>query len=166
MKLRKVRRSDLDYIGALACEDLQANRLYGFAYDKSSISKLFDGLYRKKDSFFVIIEEDGVPIGWFVGIPEHGVKHSYITGMSQVYYQCRLTGMKAVACLRIVHQAFFNFAESRKYQIVVTSSILPSKEIFEKILMKDGWLPSSGHLLVKLTRFHPGEPEHRGGRQG
>lgn len=166
ISLRRVRRSDLAYISELACEGLQANHLYGFSYDRNSLRKLFEGFYRTKDIFFVIIEEEEKTQGWFVGVPDHGVKHSYITGMSQVYYQCQLQGLKAIAALRIVHEAFYSFAEARKYQIVVTSSILPSKEVFEKVLMKDGWQPSSGHLLVKLTRFHPGEPEHRGVRKG
>ena len=166
MLLRRVKRSDLDYICGLAVKGLTANPLYGFNYDIESIKKLCEHFYRTKDVFFVILEDDGATVGWFVGIPDHGIKHSYITGMSQVYYQCELSGFKALAALRIVHEAFFNFAEARKYQIVVTSSVLASKEIFEKVLMKDGWLPSSGQLLVKLTRFHPGEPEHRGGRQG
>ena len=162
ISLRRLRRSDFSYVKALAFKGLSANPLHGFDFDEFTIAKIFDRFYRTRDAFFVGLEEDGRLVGWFSAVPGHGVMHSETKAMSQVYYQCELEGFKGIAALRQVHESFFNYTEAKKYELAITSSILSSQKVFNRILVRDGWTPSTGELLVKPTRFHLSLRQQRG----
>jgi hypothetical protein len=100
--------------------------------------------------------EGGEVVGWMAANEGTHQQHSYIKGMTQSYYHSSLSGVKAVKALIAFHEDLYKFAEKCRLHIVITSSVLPNKETFNRILTKNGW-HVSGDRLVRRTCHYPTE---------
>jgi hypothetical protein len=103
-----------------------------------------------------VMTENGEVVGWMAAGNGTHQMHSYIRGITQSYYHTSLTGFKAVKALIAFHEDFHKFADKNKFEVAITSSILPTKEIFTKILEKNGW-HVSGSRLIRKTSHYPSE---------
>jgi len=124
-----------------------------FPVDEAQLPAVFSR-FMNRDNYFKGMFEDGVMVGWMLCVPGHGYHHSAVKGMSQLYYHSSLTGIKAARALVAFHQDFFEFAEKRGYEIVVTSSYLPNATVFEKLLSRAGWSGGGEGRLSRPTKFH------------
>lgn len=114
--------------------------------------------------FFKVLEIDDEIVAWVAAHGSHDQHHSLVKGITVVYYHSMLSGIKAVKALNFVHEAVFAYAEKHMYEIVITSSYLPTREAFNKILAKAGWREHHG-VMKRRTRWHQFGPETARGEQ-
>jgi len=123
-----------------------------FPSDEVSCRKAFEFYLRQ--SYFKVMEIDGIVVGWLLACDGAGNYHSPIKALTQLYYHTTLRGTKAVKALIEFHEHLFNWAEQRRYEIVLTSSVISSSsETFKRILEKNNWR-WTGRMLTRRTKWH------------
>ena len=90
-------------------------------------------------------------VGWIYA-REANISHIENSVLQQYYYASNLTGIKAVKLLSVLHQAMFDYAEDKGFELVMSSgSHMDSKNVLTRVLAKDGW-DTRGYLAVKYTK--------------
>jgi hypothetical protein len=155
MKIRSPKLKDFESICAISIPFIEKYNEIGFLWNRDSLFKLFKLLLNSKQHYFRLMMIEDEIVGWFAAVPSHNSPHSYITGMSQIFYHSKLKGEIAREAIKVFHRDYFNEAEQRVFQIVTTSSILPNFETFSRILEEENWMPVGMGRLVKWTKNHP-----------
>lgn len=155
MELRRLRRSDFGAVIALSVPLFGQYNDEAFPLNRASCLAMLNGFLSTPKSYFKGLFIDDKLSAWMYCSPGHHYHHSYINGMSQIYYHSDLTGFSAVRALTKMHEDYFNHAEKMKFQTVSTSSYLENYELFERILEQAGWRVTGPGRLVRLTHYHP-----------
>ena len=75
---------------------------------------------------------------------------SYKSGLVQKVFVSTQSGVKAVRHLRMFHNQMIKYAKTKKLSYCHTSSMLPTKATFNRILQKDGWREIEVGLVFEL----------------
>jgi len=105
-----------------------------------------------KATYFRVVEHGGRVVGWMQADLTQLCTYSPKKVLSQRFYHTSLKGISAVKALLAVHRDMFEFAERRKIEVLSTGSYLPNKEVYQRILIKDGWVLDGG-LMFKITKY-------------
>jgi len=155
-QIRPLRRSDFPALLELSMGLFSQHNDADFPIKESELYATLNGFLANRQSYFRGLFEEGRLVAWMLSVPGHGHPHSSITGMSQLYFHSRLSGVAGAHALVDMHEDFFNHVERKQMHIAVTSSVLPNSEVFVRILSRAGW-KSVGHgRLTRKTRWHPG----------
>jgi hypothetical protein len=155
MKIRSMRHSDFHEVIRLSSELFERYTEPDFPVSYTSAYQGLEKLFTSA-AYLKVMTENGEVVGWMAAGDGTHQMHSYVRGLTQSYYHTSLTGLKAVKALIAFHDDFYKFAEKARLHIVVTSSILPNKEIVNRILEANGW-HVSGDRLVRRTSHYPHE---------
>jgi hypothetical protein len=150
-----MRKSDFHEIVRLSAELYEQYAESDFPTSYASVYQGLDKLFMSAPYLRVMTENSDI-VGWFAAGNGTHQQLSYIKGMTQAYYHTSLTGIKAVKALIAFHDDFYKFAEQNGFQVVITSSALPTKQVFNRILERNGW-HVSGDRLVRKTSHYPAE---------
>lgn len=149
---RNARRSDFRAITALSrgLYEKYGDPLFPVT-DQSSFAMLERFL---KLPYFKVHEEDGELKGWMAATSGGDQHHSAIRCLSQIYYHTTLNGLKAARTLVAFHDDLLAYADKYKYEAVITTSYLPTRDAFTALLVRAGWTAHGGRLS-QATRHHP-----------
>ena len=155
MSFRQVRRSDFEAM-------YRMSRSF-FDYADEDLPSSREGCYRMFNAFignspYFKVNVENEIVGWFLAADGSAFYHSTIRAVSQLYCFSILKGAKGVKALTEFHKDYFRSMEGRGYQVVLTNSYLPNKNLFNRILIKDGWREGPV-VLKKRTKWHPSGPE-------
>jgi len=150
--IRKVRQTDIRKIIEVS-EPYYTN--YGhplFPCDESSLRDIFNTLLRTS-KFFYCAEFNGTLVAWMAANEKSPHPYSPVTCLNQSFYHTTLQGRKAIELFKVMHDWLFEFAEHREYETVFSSSVLPNKQIFYRLLTSIGWSETPTGA-VRQTRHH------------
>ena len=101
--------------------------------------------------FVLMAEEDQELIGWIYA-KEVDVPHLDYKVLNQMYYASNATGFKAIKLLKILHEEMYEYAESNKFEILMSgSSYEDSTYVLSRALAKYGW-SSKGSMAIRKTK--------------
>lgn len=152
MTIRRARRSDLPALSRLSRSLFEKYNDPDFPVTEASCAEAFETFARMP--YFRVMERGDAVVGWLAAGEGAGMFHSSTKALSQLYYHSELSGLSAARALVEFHENLFLFAESRGYEVVVTSSVLPSSETFSRLLERAGWTRGE-RRLTRRTRWHP-----------
>jgi len=125
-----------------------------FPVTAESSYNMLSGFMSGMKYFKVMIDDTDKLVAWMACSEGHDQHHSSIKAFSQIYYHTNLSSIKAVKALVMFHNHYFEFAQKMGAQVVITSSYLPSKGVFTRVLEKNGWQEYGGRLR-RLTNNYP-----------
>jgi hypothetical protein len=105
--------------------------------------------------YFRVLEKDGQIVGWIAAAANPVYLYNITPTLVVLSYQCVLKAKSAVMALIDVHEDVHEFASTRCYEVVVTSSVMANSTVFERILTQEGWL-KRGNILLRQTRHYTG----------
>jgi len=96
--------------------------------------------------------EDGHLVVWFIGQEGSAQPFSDVKCLTQTTYHSSLAGIKGVKALIEFHKNFEDFAKAQGYNVIVSSSYLPSKATFNRVLVREGWSEAPFGMVKNLIR--------------
>lgn len=159
--IRGVRRTDFPALRRISQGLFERYNDPDFPVSDASCAQAFEAFANMR--YFRVMELEGEVVGWMVAHEGAGMHHSDVRALTQLYYHSELTGIRAARALVEFHEHLFQYAERLGYEVAVTSSILPSSEVFSRLLERAGWRRGS-RFLTRRTRHHrlqAGCPETR-----
>ena len=127
-------------------------------YDKYSIEEFpFDEKLCKSnfkqallsDKYIRVIEKNNEIVSWIVATKGLIFQHSSQEALLIEYYKSKLTGYSAAKSLIYAHEDAINYARLKKIKYVVSSSIMNNSDVYENILIKQGWIKRKSILIYK-----------------
>ena len=109
-------------------------------------------LYMNSDVFMVMTIEETI-VGWFSASIRKPFHYSPKSALCLSFYQTNLAGIKAVRALMYVHKYLIMRAESKRLEIVMSDSAMPTKKTFNRILEKNGWVERNNSMFKK-TKYY------------
>src|SRR5690606_38558974 len=136
MRIRSVRRNDFAKIKEISSEF----RKYSDPLFEITDYSLFTGFsnFVQNCKYYKVMEIEEQAVAWFAATDNHDQHHSATKAMTQIYYHCSLKGKKAIKALIDFHEHFVCWAERNGYEVCISGSYLPSKDVFNRILQKEG----------------------------
>jgi hypothetical protein len=146
MKIRNIRQGDFKEVIDLSREFYLHHGDEDFPLDYNTA---YTGLHAMRSSggYLRVMEINNRVVGWFSAKRGTHQPHSNVKGCLQIYYHSSLRGVSAVKALIAFHDDFFNYVEKIGYEVAITSSSLPNREVFERVLLQHGWLRAKDRLL-------------------
>jgi hypothetical protein len=151
MKFRKSNIKELNKYYDVAIECSLSSRVPEFTLDKDYVLKVISDLMHGE--YFRVIEYKDEVVGWMAANKNNVQLYNTRDVLSVTSYQCILKGRKAIEALIDIHEDLYDFAISRKYELVVTNSVLNSRNTFNRILTQEGWLDRNSVLLRKTPHY-------------
>lgn len=114
---------------------------YGHEYfpcDENSLRQTFVYLLRSVD-YFKVIEVEGTIMAWMAARETSPHPYSHARCLSQSFLHSCAEGALAVQIVKAFHSDLYETAQQRRFDVVCSSSFLPSKNSFYRILEKEGW---------------------------
>ena len=71
--------------------------------------------------------------------------------LAQMHYMSNISGYKAVKALRLAHNSMIDFAGKRGITLLQANSLLDDYDLFNSILIRDGWVPRGSTVMRRLT---------------
>ena len=111
--------------------------------------------YWLNGAFIRIAKEDGVMLGWILGISS-ALEHIPQRIVTQRYYASDCTGIKAFRVLKMLHEELLQYAHKvRAHYCTSSSSHFDEKFAFSKMLEKCGWT-RRGYLALYYMKDYDG----------
>ena len=127
------------------------------SYDKC-LKSLVD--YWSRGACIRIAEEDGLMLGWILGV-EASLEHVSERLVSQRYYASKCPGMKAYRVLVLLHSELLVYAARLKATYCTsTGSHFDEKFVFAKMLEKSGW-KRRGYLALFYMKDYDGRQKRK-----
>lgn len=124
------------------------------SFMKTSKETSYRNLFNKVrlNKFVRAVEIDGEIVAWIYAdavVLEHT---DYVT-VQQMYYGSSQHGIMAVRCIKLLHEAMLEYAESLKAAYCTSAgSPYDTENVFAKILEKSGWIRRGYLAVMELPR--------------
>jgi hypothetical protein len=121
----------------------------GFKVDNIKCANNIMTLSRRA-KYFRVLEYKGEICAWILADITEPMPYSSTRALGQILYHSGLKGIIAIKALIAIHEDMYQFAKRHKIPVVTTSSVLPNRDLFERILLREGW-KSNPYFIYRLT---------------
>lgn len=145
--IRKVQNRDF---AALMGISLPYITKYGhdfFKYDRNDLRQKF---VRMLDGYFKVVTREDLPIAWMAASPVSPFSYSNTRCLNQSFLHSNVGGILGIRVVKLLHADLIEYAQKCKYEVVCSSSFLPNKDVFYKLLEREGWTITPIGALRKL----------------
>ena len=149
LKLRKLKHNS----ELLKCIDIaiEVSKPYAvFPVDLNHSKKVIRSYLQE---YLRIIEKEEEMVGFISAIPFEPFPYSSKVVLTTTFYQVNLKGYLAAKALVMAMDNLFKYAESKRYEAVMTSSVLPNCKSYQRILIKHGWTLHCNNLVRKTRHY-------------
>lgn len=108
-------------------------------------------VFRSKCFFNVVVNNLGEIVSWIVANEGPSSMHSRDVVLSQMYYHTFIAGIPAVRAMLVAHRAMITHAASKGIRWVASSSSLPNSDVFNRVLISDGWIKRGSMVVYRVT---------------
>ena len=135
--IRKAHNKDYQRVIDISRKYIRDHGHEFFPCDLASLRLTFTNLL--KAPYFRVCEVDGEVRAWMAGQASSPHGYSLVRCLTQTFLHVDAEGILAVRIVKAFHTDFLEQAKLKGFQVACSSSFLPDKEDFYRVLQGCGW---------------------------